>query len=66
MSAPDEQPAERKHQDRDDPRPDIQQAVESRKDEAIAAGGGARESVGSTDGPNGAGGDVRNQDDMAQ
>lgn len=50
----------------DDPRPDIQQAVESRKDEAEAAGGGGTESVGNAigdeDGVSGSRGEVKNQD----
>ncbi len=49
-----------------DPRPDIQQAVESRKDEAEAAGGGADtsplEPSGVSDGVGGTAGDVKNQD----
>jgi hypothetical protein len=45
-----------------DTRSDIEQAVESRSDDVERAAGGSAESVGSTDGPNGAGGVVPNQD----
>lgn len=49
-----------------DPRPDIEQAVQSRSDEADAAGGGAKESVangpGDSDGVSGTAGEVKNQD----
>lgn len=53
-------------EDGTDTRSDIEQAVESRSDDVERAGGGSAESVGSTDGPNGAGGVVPNQDDNAQ
>jgi hypothetical protein len=53
-------------QDDNDTRSDIEQAVESRSDDVERLGGGDDESVGSTDGPNGAGGVVPNQDDNAQ
>jgi hypothetical protein len=51
---------------RDDPRPDIQQAVEARSD-ALARGEGGKEpatftDTGRPDGPAGTGGVVKNQD----
>lgn len=50
----------------DDPRPSIEQAVESRKDEAEAADGGGTHSVGNAvgdeDGVSGSRGEVKNQD----
>jgi hypothetical protein len=53
-----------------DPRSDIQQAVESRSDEADAAGGGAEtsalEPTGIHDGVSGTGGEVKNQDRTQQ
>ena len=56
--------------DRDDPRPDIQQAVEARSD-AVARGEGGKEpamftDTGEFDGNSGTGGQVKNQDDTAQ
>jgi hypothetical protein len=56
--------------DREDPRPDIQQAVEARSD-ALARGEGGSEPVTMTDagefsGNAGTGGVVKNQDDDAQ
>ena len=49
----------------DDPRSDLEQAVQSRADEAKAAGGGnglpARESAGMDDGVSGTAGEVKNQ-----
>lgn len=56
--------------DSDDPRPDIQQAVESRSD-ALARGEGGAEPAPMTDpgeftGNAGTGGTVKNQDDDAQ
>ncbi|MDP5277890.1 hypothetical protein Q9Q95_03040 [Sphingomonas sp. DG1-23] len=54
----------------DDPRPDIEQAVESRADEADAAGGGGNssplESTGVADGVSGTAGEVKNQDRTQQ
>lgn len=55
---------------RDDPRPDIQQAVEARAD-ALARGEGGPEPATMTDpgeysGNAGTGGEVKNQDDDAQ
>ena len=57
--------------DRDeDPRPDIQQAVESRADEAKAHGGGDASSpldpTGVYDGVSGSAGEVKNQDKTQQ
>jgi hypothetical protein len=57
-------------QDRKDPRPDIQQAVEARSD-AVARGEGGTEpamftNTGEFDGNSGTGGEVKNQDDTAQ
>ena len=53
-----------------DPRSDIQQAVESRSDEADAAGGGAKtsalEGTGIPDGVSGTAGEVKNQDRTQQ
>lgn len=51
---------------RDDPRPDIQQAVEARSD-ALARGEGGKEparftDTGEHDGSSGTGGEVKNQD----
>jgi hypothetical protein len=51
---------------RDDPRPDIQQAVEARSD-AVARGEGGKEparmtDTGEPDGNSGTGGEVKNQD----
>ena len=56
--------------DRDDPRPDIQQAVEARSD-AVERGEGGPEpamftDTGEFDGNSGTGGEVKNQDDTAQ
>ena len=57
-------------QDRDDPRPDIEQAVESRADEADAAEGGDTDSPleppGVFDGNSGVAGVTKNQDRTAQ
>lgn len=55
---------------RDDPRPDIQQAVEARSD-AVARGEGGSEpamftDTGEFDGNSGTGGQVKNQDDTQQ
>ena len=54
----------------DDPRSDLEQAVQSRSDEADAAGGGAATSVGNRigdeDGVSGSRGDVKSQDRTAQ
>ena len=55
---------------RDDPRPDIQQAVEARSD-ALARGEGGPEPApmtepGMFDGNSGTGGEVKNQDDTQQ
>ena len=54
----------------DDRRSDIEQAVESRKDEAERAGGGAPSSplapTGTYDGNSGTGGITKNQDEAAQ
>ena len=54
----------------DDTRSDIEQAVESRKDEAEGAGGGATSSplepTGTYDGNAGTGGVTKNQDEAAQ
>lgn len=54
----------------DDPRPDIQQAVESRSDEADRAGGGGKtsplEPTGVPDGVSGTAGEVKNQDRTQQ
>jgi hypothetical protein len=54
----------------DDPRPDIQQAVESRADEADRAGGGDTSSplepTGIPDGVSGTAGEVKNQDRTQQ
>lgn len=55
---------------RDDPRSDLQQAVEARSD-AVARGEGGEEpapmtDTGSFDGNSGTGGIVKNQDDTAQ
>lgn len=55
---------------RDDPRPDIQQAVEARSD-AVARGEGGTEpapvtDTGRFDGNSGTGGEVKNQDLTAQ
>ena len=52
--------------DRDDPRPDIQQAVEARSD-AVKRGEGGEEparftDTGEPDGNSGTGGEVKNQD----
>ena len=53
-----------------DPRSDIQQAVESRSDEADAAGGGANtsplEPTGVYDGVSGTAGEVKDQDRTQQ
>jgi hypothetical protein len=52
--------------DEDDPRSDLKQAVQSRADEAKAAGGGAvqpaRDPAGMDDGVSGTAGEVKNQD----
>ena len=55
---------------RDDPRPDIQQAVEARSD-AVERGEGGSEpemftDTGEFDGNSGTGGEVKNQDDTQQ
>ncbi|HVJ03722.1 MAG TPA: hypothetical protein VM662_16205 [Sphingomonas sp.] len=54
----------------EDPRPDIQQAVESRSDEADRAGGGGKtsplEPTGVPDGVSGTAGEVKNQDRTQQ
>jgi hypothetical protein len=54
----------------DDPRSDIEQAVQSRSDEADAAGGGEPtsplEPTGTYDGVSGTAGEVKNQDKMQQ
>jgi hypothetical protein len=54
----------------DDPRSDLEQAVQSRSDEADAAGGGDRTSIldgaGEEDGVSGTAGEVKNQDRMQQ
>ena len=54
----------------DDPRSDIEQAVESRADEAAAAGGGSNQpflgGAGEEDGVSGTAGAVKNQDRMQQ
>ncbi len=54
----------------DDPRSDIEQAVQSRADEAKAAGGGvvqpARDPAGIDDGVSGTAGEVKNQDRTQQ
>ena len=57
-------------ENRDDPRPDIQQAVEARSD-AVARGEGGTEpatftDTGRFDGNSGTGGEVKNQDLTAQ
>lgn len=52
------------HDNPDDPRPDVQQAVEARTD-ALARGEGGREPDGEG-GESGAGGRVKNQDEDAQ
>jgi hypothetical protein len=53
-----------------DPRSDLEQAVQSRSDEANAAGGGAKTSIldgaGQEDGVSGTAGEVKNQDTMQQ
>ena len=55
---------------REDERPDIEQAVASRADEAKAAGGGAKESVGNAvgdeDGVSGSRAETKNQDRTQQ
>lgn len=55
---------------RHDERSDIEQAVDSRKDESEAAGGGAAKSVGNEigdeDGVSGSRADVKNQDRTEQ
>ena len=58
------------HDNPDDPRPDIQQAVEARSD-AVARGEGGPEPAmltdsGEFDGSSGTGGEVKNQDDTQQ
>ncbi|MEH3047940.1 hypothetical protein [Sphingomonas adhaesiva] len=58
--------AEDHQPDRDDPRPDIQQAVEARSD-AVKRGEGGEEPIrftktGEHDGNSGTGGEVKNQD----
>lgn len=54
----------------DDPRSDLEQAVQSRSDEADAAGGGGTESplapTGVPDGVGGTAGEVKNQDRTQQ
>ncbi|NIJ18890.1 hypothetical protein FHS95_000559 [Sphingomonas naasensis] len=54
----------------DDPRSDLEQAVQSRADEADAAGGGGTESplepTGIPDGVGGTAGEVKNQDRTQQ
>jgi len=56
--------------DADDPRSDIEQAVQSRSDEADAAGGGGKSGIaagpGDEDGVSGTAGEVKNQDKMQQ
>lgn len=56
--------------DADDPRSDIEQAVQSRSDEADAAGGGGTSGIasgpGDEDGVSGTAGEVKNQDKMQQ
>ena len=56
--------------EQDDPRSDIEQAVQSRADEAKAAGGGdvlpARDPGGMDDGVSGTAGEVKNQDRTQQ
>lgn len=57
-------------QRRDDPRSDLEQAVQSRSDEADAAGGGDTSSplapTGVDDGVSGTAGEVKNQDKAQQ
>ena len=54
----------------DDPRSDLEQAVQSRSDEAEAAGGGGNDSplapTGVADGVGGTAGEVKNQDRTQQ
>jgi hypothetical protein len=55
---------------RDDPRPDIQQAVEARSDAVEGGEGGVEPAMftdtGEFDGNSGTGGEVKNQDDTQQ
>ncbi|MCD2325461.1 hypothetical protein LQ953_15690 [Sphingomonas sp. IC-56] len=56
--------------DADDPRSDIEQAVQARSDEADAHGGGGTSGIGAgageDDGVSGTAGEVKNQDRMQQ
>ncbi|WP_019516849.1 hypothetical protein [Sphingomonas sp. Mn802worker] len=56
--------------DRDDDRPDIQQAVEARSDAVVRGEGGPEPAMftdtGEFDGNSGTGGEVKNQDDTQQ
>jgi hypothetical protein len=64
--APEDNPDSPPAEDRDDPRPDIQQVVEARADAVTRGEGGEEPSrftdTGAFDGNSGTGGEVKNQD----